>query len=146
MKKRLTRPRELRPREAIKGVSTVEYVLVMTPRYNERKNRTVIYIALRTVKEFRHFRYDIVVEHSLEGRRLRFDIQGLRAPELTFAGVGPAIFETEYDNLSGKYEVVVTKLRKEVNRFHVNISPGSVLVEKVPGAKFVNLINRMEVL
>lgn len=144
MKKRLTRPRQVRASEPIKDVSAVEYVLLMTPRYNERKNRNVIYVALRTVKEFSNFRYDIVVEHSLEGRCLRLDIHGLRAPELTIAGMGPAIFETEYDNLSGKYEVVVTKLRKDVNRFHVKISPENVLVEKGPEVRFIDLVNRME--
>jgi len=144
VKRNLSKPSPAGAKKAVKGGSAVDYVLLMTPCYSERKRRPVTYLALRSVKQFRSFRYDIVVEHRLDGNTLYLDIRGLRPPELTLPGVGPAIFETEYDNLAGNYEVVITKLHKEVNRFHVRIAPEKVLVEKSPRARFIDLVTRME--
>lgn len=139
-----TKAKPSRRREVVKDAQPTEYVLLMTPRYNEQQKRTVTYVALRTTKEFSNFRYEIVVESRLERRTLRFDIRGLRAPELTLPGFGPAIFEAEYTDLSGSYEVIVTKLRKDVNVFQVHVSPNKIVVERSPESKFVDLITQME--
>ncbi len=144
MKQNLSKTRPAGAKKTFKGISAVEYVLLMTPRYSERKRRTVTYVALRKVKEFKSFRYDIVVEHRLDGNTLYLDIRGLRPPELTLPGVGPAIFETEYDNLAGNYEVIITKLHKEVNRFHVRVSAENILAERSPRVRFIELVTRME--
>ena len=104
----------------------------------------VTYVALRTVKEFTNFKYDLIVETRVEGRKLFLDIHGLRAPELTFPNVGPATFETELEDLRGKFEVAVSKLRKEVNVFQVDISRDNVALEQKPDHGFVDLVTRTE--
>lgn len=121
-----------------------EYILLITPRFNERKKQMVTLVALRTVKEFSNFRYVLVAEARVDDRTLQIDIKGLRAPELTLPNVGPAIFETEFDILDGTYEIVIRKLRKEVNIFRVSISTEQVIVEQSPKMRFIDLVTHME--
>jgi hypothetical protein len=121
-----------------------EYVLLITPRYNETKKRIVTYVAIRTVKEFSNFRYRLIADARVENRTLRIDIRGLEAPELTLPDVGPAAFQTEFDNLNGTYDVIVQKLHKEENTFRVNISSQKVTVENVPEKRFVDIITHPE--
>ena len=140
MRQKLAREKSSRKEPA----QIFEYVLLITPRYNEQKKRLVTVVALRTVKEFSNYRYEMIVENSLDDRRLRLNIMGLRPPELTFPGLGPATFETEYDNLNGSYEVVVTKLHKDVNIFRVHITPEKAVVKESPKSRFVDLVTRPE--
>jgi len=121
-----------------------EYVLLIAPKFNERKNKTVTRVAIRTVKEFTNFAYELIVDTRMEDRRLILGIRGLRAPQLTFPAVGPATFESEFDDLLGNYEVAVSKLGKEVNVFRVDIRPENVTLEKKPAAGFVDVVTRPE--
>lgn len=121
-----------------------EYLLLLTRLYNNRKKRIVTRMMVRTVKEFSHFRYILDVDARVEGRSITVDIQGLRAPEFTVPDVGPATFETEFDNLEGVYDVMVRKLGKERNLFRINVAPEHVVVEQSPEQRFVNLITQLE--
>lgn len=140
----VNRPAQRGKKGKVQPKDTYEYVLLIVPRLNERKKRIVTYVALRTVKEFSHFRYQLIVEIRVEKRTLHLDIQGLRPPELTLPDVGPATFETEIDDLHGKVDVVVRRLQKEVNVFHVDISRETVKVGEKPEARFVDLVTRPE--
>lgn len=121
-----------------------DYILLITPRFNERKKRIVTHVALRTVKEFTNFRYELVADAHVGNHTISIDIKGLRAPELTLPDVGSAIFETEFDDLNGVYDVAVRKLRKEVNLFRVSISPQKVAVIKKPDKQFIDLVTQRE--
>lgn len=124
--------------------SLYEYLLLMTPQYNELKKRIVTRVAVRTVKEFSNFRYRLLADTRVDGQTLRIDIRGLEAPELTVPDVGPAVFETEFDNLNGVYDVIVQKLHKEENVFRVNVSSQNVAIERVPEKRFVDIITHPE--
>ncbi len=124
----------------VKPKFPIEYRVLITPQYHEREKETFTLIALRTVSEFTNFRYEIVVHPSIEDHTIRLNIQGLRAPQVSLPESGPAVFETEYNNLSGQYDVIISKLGREENVFSISISDAQVIVEKSPRKKFVEVV------
>ena len=128
----------------VKPKFLIEYRLLIVPKYKEREEKTVTLFALRTVTEFTSFRYDIVVETELAGRTLRLSIHGLRAPQVSIPGTGPAVFEAEFEKLRGTYAVVVSKLDREENNFSVQISGEKVTVKESPGDTFIELVTNRE--
>ena len=128
----------------VKPVYPIEYRLLVTPRYNEREEQYVTLIGLRTMNEFSSFRYEIIVESELIGTTLRLDIRGLRAPQVSIPGSGPAVFKKEFPNLFGLCTIIVEKPGKETDSFKLNISKNSVVVEKNPKASYVHLVTTEE--
>ena len=128
----------------VKPVFPIEYRLLITPKYKERENITVILVALRTVNEFTNFLYEIIVEDSVDGNNLHLKINGLRAPQLTLPSTGPAMFKKEYTNLNGTYSVTITKLGRDENTFTVSISNKKATVEQSPDEKFVEVVTNEE--
>ncbi len=124
----------------VKPKFPIEYRVLVMPRYKEREKETVTVIALRTVNEFTNFRYEIVVDPKLIDHTIRLNIHGLRAPQVTLPGSGPAIYETEYPNLHGTYRIVVSKLDREENVFCVFISENKIVIEQTPEEKFVEMV------
>ena len=128
----------------VKPKFPIEYRLLITPKQGEREKETVILVALRTVNEFKNFLYEIVVEPRLADRTVRLDIHGLRAPQVTIPGTGPAKFMTEFKDLHGIYSVAVSKPNGEENLYKVNISNTEVIIEESPNKKFVDLVTNEE--
>jgi hypothetical protein len=124
----------------VKPVFPIEYRLFITPRYDERKKEVLTYIALRTVTEFRNFHYEIIVTPELAGNTLTLGIHGLRAPQVTIPGSGPAEFSAELKEMKGRYTVIISKLDKMQNSFTINISNNTVTVEKSPEPRFVDIV------
>lgn len=122
----------------------VEYVLLVTPHVNERTGERVTLVGLRTATEFVNFRYDLIVQPTLDGRTLRLLIQGLGAPQMTLPAMGPALFRLERKDLSGVYDVVVSKHNKQVDTYRVDISPERVTVETRPDRRFSDIVTRFE--
>lgn len=127
-----------------KPVLPAEYVLLVTPHVNERTGEKVTLVALRTVTEFVNFRYDLIVQPTLEGRTLTLLIQGLGAPEMTLPAMGPAEFRIERKDLEGAYEIVVSKHNKQFDSYRVNVSPAGVTVEAKPEKRFSDIVTRSE--
>lgn len=121
-----------------------EYVLLVTPWYNERTKEQVTLFALRTVNEFTNFRYALVVKPELRDRTMTLLVQGLSAPELTLPATGPAEFRDERPGLKGTYDVVVSKHGKATNTFSVSITQARVKVERMPEDRFVEIVTRIE--
>lgn len=124
----------------VKPLFPIEYRLLIASRYDERKKEYTTHIALRTVVEFRNFHYEIIVTPELTNDMLRLSIHGLRAPQLTIPGAGPAEFSAELKEMKGNYTVVISKLDKEENSFTVSISRKIITVEKGPEIKFVDIV------
>ncbi len=124
----------------IKPRFPIEYRVLITPKYKEHEKTIVTRVALRTVNEFSNFRYEIVVVPELQDRSLRLNIHGLRAPQVSLPGAGPAVYETEYADLRGPYEIVISKLDREENSFGVTISDRQVTLERAPKKKFVEVV------
>ncbi len=128
----------------VKPKFPIEYRLLITRHYKERELKTVTLVAIRTVIEFTNFLYEIIVEPILEAHSLHLKIHGLRAPQVSIPGTGPAKSATEFDDLKGHYIVTVTKPGGEENSFEVFISRENVKVEKSPRKKFVDLVTTIE--
>ncbi len=122
----------------------IEYRLLITPKYKERENKTVILVALRTVNEFTNFHYEIIVQEKVSDGKLQLDIHGLRAPQVTIPGMGPALFQKEFTNLNGTYEIIISKLHREMNTFSAAISNEKVVVTQSPDDRFVDIVTRAE--
>ena len=122
----------------------VEYVLLVTPHVNERTGERVTLVALRTVTEFVNFRYDLIVRPTLDGTTLTLLIQGLGAPEMTLPAMGPAQYQLERNDLSGNYDIVVSKHNKQHDLYRVNVSPARVTVESKPDNRFSEIVTRIE--
>ncbi len=118
----------------------LEYRLLIVPVWHEREREHTTLIAMRTINEFSTFRYEIVVQPELKDHTLRLSIHGLRAPQVSLPGSGPAVFRTEFKNLDGRYEIVISKLDRQVNVFTVMISKDTVSVEKSPKEKFIEIV------
>lgn len=127
-----------------KPVITTEYVLLVTPYVNPRTGDKVTLIGLRTVTEFTSFRYDLVVQPTLDGRTLTLLIQGLSAPQLTLPAMGPAEFRLERKEFEGTWDIVVSKHNKLFDSYTVRVSPADVKVEKIPGERFSDIVTRIE--
>jgi len=128
----------------VKPVLTAEYILLVTPHVNRRTGAKVTLIALRTVTEFTNFRYELVVQPTLDGRTLTLLIQGLRAPELTLPAMGPAEFRHERTDFDGKYEIVVSKHNKIFDTYTVRVSASEVKVDSIPENRFSEIVTRIE--
>jgi hypothetical protein len=125
-------------------VKTAEYILLVTPHVNQRTGEKVTLVALRTVTEFVNFRYDLIVQPTLEGRTLKLLITGLGAPELTLPAMGPAQYRLERKDLSGTYDIVVSKHNKLFDSYRVKVSPTVVTVEGQPAERFSEIVTRIE--
>jgi len=124
----------------VKPPTPAEYRLLITPKMKEREKRAVTLIALRTLKEFRSFRYEIIVEDLIEGSTIYLKIHGLKAPQVGLPSMGPAVYRAEYPRLRGEYSLVVTKLNREENKFTVSFTDTSVTVKEGPEKKFVEIV------
>ena len=144
MKAETTPRKPVRDKRTVPKKLPIEYILLITPRFDERTERTFFYVAVRTVQEFTSFRYELVVDHRVEERTMIFDIQGLRAPRVTLPGFGPATFESKHEKLSGPYDVVVNKLQKERNKFRIHITSKEVSLESKPDEPFIEIVTHME--
>jgi len=121
-------------------VGPIEFRLLVVPRYKEREKKFVTVIELQTVQEFSNFRYDIVVQDTVEDDVLYLNIRGLRAPQPIMPAVGPALFRKEYADLVRVRKIIVTKIDGEKNSFLVSISRKDVKVKRNPPEKFVELV------
>jgi len=121
-----------------------EYVLLVTPHYNDRTKEQVTLIALRTVNMFTAFRYELVVAPTIDDRRITLLIQGLRAPGVTLPAMGPAEFRYECSDLRGPYEIVVSKHGKAADTYTVEVGSAAVRILNVPNKRFSEIVTRKE--
>ena len=128
----------------VKPAFPIEYRLLVAPYFDERANKHGTLVALRTVDEFSNFTYEIIVETSLSGKSLRLHIQGLRAPQVSIPGSGPAVFRTILPVLDGTYSVVVRKLGKDENTFVIQCTRTGVIVKETPHERFIDIVTSEE--
>jgi uncharacterized protein (DUF488 family) len=118
-----------------------DYTLNIFHHYDERIKRNVIVFLVQTTKIFVSFRYEILLENSLQENVIDIKIVGLHVPEVLMPQSGPARGRRDYENLSGSYTLHVTKQDKTVNTFHVDITPSSVEIRQKPRDPFIFVSN-----
>jgi hypothetical protein len=117
-----------------------EYILHIGPIYSEREQKYKTRFTLETTKLFASFRYDLSFKEQLDGKVLRYKILGLKPPHLSLPAAGRAQFTREYDNLRGKYDVMIEGLDGRVNTFSVRITAKKIQLLKAPTSHFVDII------
>lgn len=122
-----------------KKTPTIEYRLFISPQYDETRKKETTLFLLETIKEFSTFRYSIVVRETVKEKTIRLDILGLKTPEVTMPGFGPARKEIKIDDLHGTYDVVIAKLDGAENHFSLKVSKKSIVVEYHPAGKFISV-------
>jgi hypothetical protein len=118
-----------------------DYTLNIFHHYDERAKRNVVVFLVQTTKIFVSFRYEILLENSLEGNEIGIKIVGLHVPELLMPQTGPARGRKDYENINGGYTLNVTKQDKRVNTFHIEITPSSVEIKQKPRDPFILISN-----
>ena len=118
---------------------TLDYRLLITPRFNEREQRYVTLLLLETTQFFSAFAYELSVLEQRGKGTLQLTILGLKAPQLSLPRVGHAQFRKEYEDLHGVYEVTIKGLDEKTNTFSLRISEKQVELLKAPPKKFVDL-------
>jgi hypothetical protein len=114
-----------------------DYTLNIFHHYNEKTKQNVIVFLVQTTKIFVSFRYEILLNHEIEGRKINVQITGLHIPELLMPQTGPAQGRCDYTNLHGSYMLRVTKQDKTVNEFSISISPTKIDVHQKPRTPFI---------
>jgi uncharacterized protein (DUF488 family) len=114
-----------------------DYTLNIFHHYDEQTKRNVVVFLVQTTKIFVSFRYEILLENSLEGSVINIKIVGLHVPELLMPQTGPARGRRDYEHLDGSYTLQVTKQDKTLNTFQVEITPSSVEIKQKPKDPFI---------
>ncbi len=116
-----------------------DYTLNIFPFVDPSTGKRSTAFLVQTTKVFVSFRYEILLQASLEERAVRLKIQGLHAPELLMPGGGPARGWKTLDGLVGHYQVVVVKQDKSVNTFDIDVANGDVTILRSPEHPFILL-------
>jgi hypothetical protein len=100
-----------------------EYFLRIVPYTDGRTGQQGHAFELTTAKEFRTFRYDIIVDLQVDSDEIRLVIQGIGTPQLSIPDYGPARFSRVLYNLHGTYTLTVSKLNGLKSTFTVHLTP-----------------------
>jgi hypothetical protein len=114
-----------------------EYALHVFHHEAERSGKTAVAFLVRTVKDFTSFNYEILLDAKIQERTVRLKILGLRTTPMIMPGIGPARGMREFENLQGKYELVVVKPDGETNEFQLSIASSQITLGGSPVRPFI---------
>lgn len=117
-----------------------EYRLTIAAHFNEERQLPTTLIAIETTKVFASFRYELSIREEVKGKELRYSILGLKAPPLSLPASGTSQFVREYENLKGKYDIIVESLDHTLNAFTVSITKKHIKVLKSPKSQIIQLV------
>jgi hypothetical protein len=117
-----------------------EYRLIVTPHYDEIRQRTVTRVRLETAQTFASFAYEISVDEQREGTSFRYRILGLNAPGVGLPHTGSAHFQRDYEGLNGTYTFSVIGLDRAEHRCTVAIDAHGVQEVVAPTGTALTLI------
>lgn len=117
-----------------------EYLLTVSQKYDEVKNKYFTLIRLQTVQEFTNFKYELTVEEESERYKIRYKLLGINTPKLLIPGGGPAVYEKTYEQLTGEYEIEVVNLDGEINLFKIKFLKNKILLFKEQQKSFIDIL------
>jgi hypothetical protein len=126
----------------VKPRFSLEYRILLTQKFDAHEKKNITLVGVRTINEFQNFLYEIAVAAEVRDRTVRIEIKGLRAPQVTIPGTGPARFSLTLPELRGAYQVIIAKLDREENIYEINVTGDNVTIAKSPQNKFAELVTR----
>jgi hypothetical protein len=117
-----------------------EYLLTVSPSYDEIKNKYFTLIRLQTVKEFTNFKYELAVEEESEKYKIRYKLLGINTPKLLIPGGGPAVYERTYQQLTGEYKIEIVNLDGEINFFKIKLLKNKILLLREQQKSFIDIL------
>ncbi|MAT40125.1 MAG: hypothetical protein CL946_11035 [Ectothiorhodospiraceae bacterium] len=108
----------------------IEYYLLIAPAFNVEKQRECLRFTFQTNEEFHHFRYYIAIEHSIEDKKITFNLKGLKSAGMDMPAVGRAESNVDMFDLAGEYEVEVFKPGDIKNDFTIYVRSNKPKVSK----------------
>ncbi len=114
-----------------------EYTLHVFHGTNPETSEAVTAFAIRTMREFVSFMYEIPLEIGLSDSTIELRIHGLRVPENLVSGKGHAHGVALLRRLKGDYNLNVTNVDGIINRFSVRILTREIQVKKLSKKPFV---------
>jgi hypothetical protein len=118
-----------------------EYALHVFHREDERTRKILVTFLVRTVKDFTSFNYEILLDASIQEQSIRLKILGLRTTPLIMPGIGPARGTREFENLRGRYALIVVKPDGDTNEFELNVTPSLITLDGSPLRPFILVSN-----
>jgi hypothetical protein len=109
-----------------------EYRLIVTPHYDDVRQRTVTRVILETAQKFASFTYEISVDEHREGNAFSYRVLGLNAPGTGFPGAGSARFLHDYEGLEGTFTFTVVGLDRKEHRCALAIDAHGVRQVSAP--------------
>lgn len=117
-----------------------EFLLTVSHKYDDIKNKYLTLIRLQTVQEFTNFKYELAVEEESERYKIRYKLLGINTPKLLIPGGGPAVYEKTYEQLTGEYEIEVVNLDGEINIFKIKFLKNKILLLKEKQKSFIDIL------
>ncbi len=117
----------------------LKYRLKIVPYADKRTGTEGHLFKLSTLKEFRTYMYDILVDIHVKEKTVQLTIQGISTPQLSIPEHGPAVFQKVLYNLRGAYAVVVSKLNGPKSSFNVRFTPKKTIRKGRSKKSFVEL-------
>ena len=113
------------------------YTLNIFPVYDDATKQERIIFLVQTVRIFIHFRYEIVLQDSVENNEIHLKILGLHVPSILLPQQGPAVGRREYELFEGSYKLIVTKQDGALNEFEINFQRNTVTMVSQPKNPFI---------
>ena len=127
-------------------IPNIEFRLLIHRVYDEVQKKHAIRFSLETTKQFSNFNYRIDVDDRIEGKKILWNLHGLRAPLLSMPSHGAAQCTREYEGLKGKILFGLVKRDGEEITVGVSILKSAISVEQEghPSLKVYTSIEEFE--
>jgi len=119
--------------------TTFEYLLIVSQKYDEVKEKKFSIFRLQTVQEFTNFRYELLVKEEIIPGGIKYKIVGLNTPQLLIPGGGYAFYEKSYPQLSGEYKIEIVNLDRVSNIFTIKFSKDQIKLVDPQLKSFVDI-------
>lgn len=119
-----------------------EYTLNISREWDDTNQASYVLFDFRTVKVFEIFQYKINIDtiDKSEEKEMRFNIEGLSAPNITISKTGRARHEYRmYNFKQTEYLLKLCKQGKHKCNFKFRVGPKSVKLTSVARKKFINV-------
>ena len=132
---KIPKTRKKKPHAALEAIPAkkpdkLEYYCKAFFKYDEKKHKQFLVLAIETVVEFTAFAYEISVEVIKEKHVINLVVMGLKAIMDSVPQIMPARNEVLFEDLIGDYTINVVKQDGAINtgEYHFNIYNKEILL------------------